>query len=41
MLLAVWRTCNTMVLMEADDDLRTKGPSSSMIVEMGEIGRQE
>jgi hypothetical protein len=41
MLLAVWRTCNTMVLMDADDDLRAKGPSSSMIVEMGEIGSQE
>jgi hypothetical protein len=41
MLLAVWRTCNTIVLMEADDDLRAKGPSSSVIVEMGEIGSQE
>lgn len=41
MLLAVWRTCNTMVPMEADDDLRTKGLSSSMIVEKGEIGSQE
>jgi hypothetical protein len=41
MLLAVWRTCNTMVLMDADDDLRAKGSSSSMIVEMGEIGSQE